>query len=106
MSMTMPLRHRASGIGGRDSLECLPCLWIRHVMQERDCAIELLLGLPGAGNKNVDRAQGVSVLLDRVSRFARAASEQEEDHQACSAVQEDLLPTFHFRHAAMAACTR
>ena len=37
-------------IDGRDPLECLPCLRVRHVVQEGDRAIELRLSLFRAGD--------------------------------------------------------
>jgi hypothetical protein len=57
-------------------------------MQEGDRSIELYLGLLGAGDGKVDRAQGVAgVSLDLVSRFARAAPER-DDHQTGTEVPE------------------
>ena len=81
------MRHRAPGIGRCDLLECLPCLWIRHVMQEGDRPIELHLGLFGAGNGKVNRAQGMAgVLVDLASHFAHATPKQDEHH---TEVQDD-----------------
>jgi hypothetical protein len=83
------MRHRAASVCRRDSLEFIPCLWIRHVMQEGDRSIELHLGLFGAGDGKVDRAQRVAgVLLDLGSRFARDAPEH-DDHQTDIETKED-----------------
>ena len=72
-----PVCHRALGIVFCDSLERLPCLWVRHVMQQGDRPIEFLLGLFGAGDGKVNPAQRVAgVLLDLAARFARAAPKQ------------------------------
>ncbi len=58
-------------------------------MQESDRSIELHLGLFGAGDGKVNRAQGVTgMLLDLASRFSRAAPKQ-DDHQTGTEVQED-----------------
>jgi hypothetical protein len=58
-------------------------------MKEGDRAIELHLGLLGAGDGKVNRAQGVAgVLLDMVSCFTRAAPEQDEN-QTGNDVRED-----------------
>jgi hypothetical protein len=58
-------------------------------MQEGDRAIELHLGLLGAGDGKVNRAKGVAgVLLDLASCFTCAAPKQ-DDHQTGSDVQED-----------------
>jgi hypothetical protein len=57
-------------------------------MQEGGCSVELHLGLFGAADGKVDRAQGVAgVLLDLASRFAREAPEQ-DDHQTGDEGQE------------------
>jgi len=83
------MRHRAPRIGLCDLLECLSCLWIRHVMQEGDRSIELHLGLFGAGDGKVNRAQAVAgVLIDLASRFAREAPKQDE-YQTGSEPKED-----------------
>jgi hypothetical protein len=56
-------------------------------MQEGDRAIELHLGLFGARDAKVNRAQGVvGVLLDLASCGARTAPKQDE-HQAGSEVR-------------------
>jgi hypothetical protein len=58
-------------------------------MQEGDRAIELPLGLFGAGDGKGNRAHGVvGVLLDLAARFAREAPKQ-DDYQTGSDGQED-----------------
>lgn len=86
--------HRDAGCC--DSLECLPCLWIRHVMQEGNRLIELHLSLFRAGDGEVSRTQGVAgMVLDLASRFVREASKR-DDYQTDSEAQEDTTKgAFH-----------
>ena len=84
-----PMRHRAPRVCRRHSLECFPCLWIRHVMQEGDRAIELHLGLLGAGDGKVNRAKGVAGVLLGLAFCVTCAAPQQHDHQTGSDVPED-----------------
>jgi len=72
------MRHRTLGVGHYDSVECLSCLWIGHVMQQGDAPIELHLGLLGAGDAKVNGSEGMAgVFLDLTHSVARKESGQD-----------------------------
>jgi hypothetical protein len=71
------MRHRAPGIDLGDSLECLPCLWIGHVMEKSNPSIELRLSLFRAGDWKINRAQRmIAMLLDLSFDFPRRDSDK------------------------------
>jgi len=45
--------HRAPWINSCDALECLACLRVRHVMQQRHSMVEFRLGLAGTADSEM-----------------------------------------------------
>jgi hypothetical protein len=83
------MRHGTTGIGRSDALEFLPCLRIRHMVQEGDRVIERDLRRPGARDRKLHLAQRVIgvLLTPRVSCVAR-----ERERQASTGAESALQP--------------
>jgi hypothetical protein len=86
------VRHRAPWFDLRYLLECLPRLRVGHVVKQGDRAIELDLGLFGAGDGEVNRAQGVlGVTLHLPARLDCSDTDQDHHEHPLEARMEDRL---------------